>query len=112
MKKQQKDDDASLKLPSVPSGECADTSQPRRLLIIGMSANSDSETRRLATEAGMDHFLEKPFVLADFMKLLAQLQQQSHSRCSVSACASVASTTPLSASLNGENGGWTVSTGI
>jgi hypothetical protein len=24
----------------------------------------------LAKEAGMDHFLEKPFVLADFMKLI------------------------------------------
>jgi hypothetical protein len=44
----------------------------QRLLIIGMSANSDSETQRLAKEAGMDHFLEKPFVLADFMKVLEQ----------------------------------------
>jgi CheY-like chemotaxis protein len=44
----------------------------KKLLIIGMSANSDSETKRLAKEAGMDHFLEKPFVLADFMKLVRE----------------------------------------
>ena len=97
---------ASFQLrPGLPSGERADTRQAgRRLLIIGMSANSDSETRRLATEAGMDHVLEKPFVLADFMKLLVQLQQQqAHSRSSVSVCASIPSSmTPLSTSLNGE----------
>ena len=48
------------------------TSRRKRLLIIGMSANSDSETKRLAKEAGMDHFLEKPFAVADFVKLVRE----------------------------------------
>jgi hypothetical protein len=66
---------SGLMLQQYPSGETSGFVKKRptpRLLIIGMSANSDSETQRLAKEAGMDHFLEKPFVLADFMKVIAQ----------------------------------------
>ena len=41
-----------------------------RLIIIGMSANSDAETKRLAHEAGMQYFLPKPFTIAEFIALL------------------------------------------
>jgi hypothetical protein len=43
------------------------------LIIVGMSANSDSESKRLAKEAGMDYFLEKPFTIADFNLVLQRI---------------------------------------
>mmetsp|Transcript_25322 Transcript_25322/g.24222 ORF Transcript_25322/g.24222 Transcript_25322/m.24222 type:complete len:231 (-) Transcript_25322:546-1238(-) len=42
----------------------------KHLIIIGMSANSDAETKRLAIEAGMQYFLAKPFTIAEFKALL------------------------------------------
>jgi hypothetical protein len=48
------------------------TRQPNRvrLTIVGMSANSDAESEQGSAEAGMDYFLQKPFVYADFAKIL------------------------------------------
>ena len=47
-----------------------------KLIIIGMSANGDAETRRLAHEAGMQYFLPKPFTIADFMTLIETIRAQ------------------------------------
>ena len=49
----------------------------RRLLIIGMSANSDSSVRREALDSGMDHFCAKPFSYKD----LSIYFDQPHGRC-------------------------------
>ena len=48
------------------------------LIIVGMSANSDSESKRLAQEAGMDYFLEKPFSMSDFNELLLRIHFSQH----------------------------------
>ena len=42
----------------------------RELVIIGMSANSDDDTRQYALNAGMNSFIAKPFTIADLMPLL------------------------------------------
>ena len=47
-----------------------------KLIIIGMSANGDAETRRLAHEAGMQYFLPKPFTIADFRTLIETIRAQ------------------------------------
>lgn len=39
-------------------------------LIIGMSTNVDEQTRQRALEAGMDHFLPKPFTLQKFIEAI------------------------------------------
>jgi two-component system, sensor histidine kinase len=44
----------------------------RRLPIIGMSANSDDETRRQALEVGMDNFIPKPFNIDKFHELFSR----------------------------------------
>lgn len=46
------------------------------LIIIGMSANSDAETKRLAHEAGMQYFLPKPFTIAEFKALLDSIRSE------------------------------------
>ena len=52
------------------SNQDSTTLPPNHLLIIGMSANSDAESKQCAKDAGMDYFIEKPFVMADFLKVL------------------------------------------
>ena len=47
-----------------------------KLIIIGMSANGDAETRRLAHEAGMQYFLPKPFTIAEFRTLIETIRSQ------------------------------------
>mmetsp|Transcript_22374 Transcript_22374/g.21603 ORF Transcript_22374/g.21603 Transcript_22374/m.21603 type:complete len:964 (-) Transcript_22374:241-3132(-) len=42
----------------------------RKLFIIGMSANSDIESRKEAISSGMDNFISKPFTYNDFQKSL------------------------------------------
>ena len=42
----------------------------RELVIIGMSANSDDDTRQYALNAGMNYFIAKPFTIADLLPLL------------------------------------------
>lgn len=42
----------------------------RQLLIIGMSANSDAESKAEALRAGMTYFISKPFQYAKFVKIL------------------------------------------
>ena len=46
---------------------------PHRVPIIGMSANSDDENRRLGLAAGMDQFISKPFSMKDLQPLLDQV---------------------------------------
>ena len=41
-----------------------------RMLIVGMSANSDSQSKEEAIESGMDYFLEKPFSHKDLCPIL------------------------------------------
>ena len=50
--------------------DVSETDPNRRLIIIGMSANSDSETADEAIKAGMDGFIGKPFSYKDFEKTL------------------------------------------
>ena len=38
----------------------------KRLLIVGMSANSDMQSKQEALDSGMDYFITKPFSYADF----------------------------------------------
>lgn len=45
----------------------------KRLLIIGMSANSDRATEIAALDAGMDAFLAKPFTMADLQPLVSNM---------------------------------------
>ena len=42
----------------------------RQLLIIGMSANSDAESKAEALRAGMSYFISKPFKYDEFAKLV------------------------------------------
>jgi CheY-like chemotaxis protein len=48
------------------------------LIIVGMSANSDAESKRLAKEAGMNYFLDKPFTIADFNLVLQRIYMKEH----------------------------------
>ena len=41
-----------------------------RFLIVGMSANSDSQSKQEALDAGMDYFHSKPFVYEDFETII------------------------------------------
>jgi two-component system, sensor histidine kinase len=43
----------------------------RRVPIIGMSANSDDETKKQALEVGMGNFIEKPFQIEKFKSIWA-----------------------------------------
>ena len=45
-----------------------------RMLIVGMSANSDSQSKEEAIESGMDYFLEKPFSHKDLCPILLSSQ--------------------------------------
>jgi len=47
--------------------------QRRRLPIIGMSANSDNETKSIALSMGMDSFMAKPFSISEFEDILESL---------------------------------------
>ena len=47
--------------------------EKQRLLIVGMSANTDDETRRQALDSGMDYFIPKPFAYKDLQILLSGL---------------------------------------
>ena len=46
----------------------------RRLLIIGMSANSDSLSKQEALDSGMDYFISKPFAYKDLKVILLDFQ--------------------------------------
>ena len=45
-----------------------------RLLIVGMSANTDEQTREKALRSGMDYFISKPFAYKDLQILLQSIQ--------------------------------------
>jgi CheY-like chemotaxis protein len=53
--------------------ELGSTTPLKKLLVIGMSANSDNVTKECALAAGMDAFLAKPFVMAELHLLVANL---------------------------------------
>jgi CheY-like chemotaxis protein len=44
---------------------------PERQLIVGMSANSDAQSRQEALDVGMDYFLSKPFKYAELKAVLS-----------------------------------------
>ena len=46
----------------------------KRLLIIGMSANSDSQSKQEALNSGMDYFISKPFAYKDLKVILLNCQ--------------------------------------
>jgi CheY-like chemotaxis protein len=46
-----------------------------RLPIIGMSANSDDETRKASIEVGMDNFIAKPFSMERFKNIFNSIQE-------------------------------------
>ncbi len=48
----------------------------RKLLIIGMSANSDHDTTVLAFESGVDTFMAKPFTVETFKSTIEMLLKQ------------------------------------
>lgn len=48
----------------------------KRLLIVGMSANSDEQSKRDALETGMDYFFTKPFAYKDLQPILLHHQEQ------------------------------------
>jgi len=50
--------------------------QRRRLPIIGMSANSDNETKSIALSVGMDSFMAKPFSISEFEDIVDALDLQ------------------------------------
>ena len=57
----------------IPSDNNNNINRPhphRRLCIIGMSANSDEDTKQCALNAGMDTFLAKPFAMAELLPVL------------------------------------------
>ena len=43
---------------------------PKRMLIVGMSANSDNRSKQEALESGMDYFVAKPFSYKELMNIL------------------------------------------
>ena len=45
-----------------------------RLLIVGMSANTDEQSREGALKSGMDYFIAKPFAYKDLLILLQSIQ--------------------------------------
>lgn len=55
---------------SVPSSHDDGTRTATQIFIIGMSANSDDDTRQCALNAGMNSFIAKPFTIADLLPLL------------------------------------------
>ena len=59
-------------VPAINSNTCHTIRRNRmkKLLIIGMSANSDEETKKCALAAGMNYFLPKPFSIAELLPLL------------------------------------------
>ena len=47
-----------------------DTGARKKLLIVGMSANSDDQSRQVALDSGMDYFLSKPFSYKELRAIL------------------------------------------
>jgi CheY-like chemotaxis protein len=43
-----------------------------RELVIGMSADSDADTKKQAYAAGVDYFISKPFATGDALNLLSR----------------------------------------
>ena len=52
------------------SGSVTGLSTKRKLLIVGMSANNDAQSKQEALDAGMDYFLAKPFAYSDLRQIL------------------------------------------
>ena len=59
-------------VPAINSNTCHTIrhTQKKKILIIGMSANSDEETKNCALAAGMNYFLPKPFSIGELLRLL------------------------------------------
>ena len=52
------------------------TSERKRLLIVGMSANSDDQSKQQALDSGMDYFIPKPFSYQDLRPILYDIQMK------------------------------------
>ena len=50
-------------------GKCMN--RRKKLLIVGMSANSDTQSKEEALNSGMDYFVTKPFAYKDLMQILS-----------------------------------------
>ena len=63
-------------IQSVDIGACAGAAAGsvsmtrRKMMIIGMSANNDAQSKQEALDAGMDFFLAKPFAYNDLRLIL------------------------------------------
>ena len=66
--------DFSNSPPTVSVPVPVPVTDPHRLFIIGMSANSDSVTKQCAHDVGMDAFLAKPFAIADLQVLVDNIK--------------------------------------
>ena len=66
--------DFSNSPPTVSVPVPVPVTEPHRLFIIGMSANSDSVTKQCAHDVGMDAFLAKPFAIADLQVLVDNIK--------------------------------------
>ena len=51
----------------------------KRLLIVGMSANSDNQSKEEALDSGMDHFIAKPFSYHDLRPIFSNCQSKINS---------------------------------
>ena len=63
---------ASTRYPCSRSSRSSSPPGHRKVFIIGMSANSDEDTKQCALNAGMNTFLAKPFAMAELLPLLHQ----------------------------------------
>ena len=63
--------DGNEKLPMKCSSVPRKSREKRSHIVIGMSANSDDETRKEALFIGMDSFIAKPFNVARFCEVLS-----------------------------------------
>ena len=52
------------------------TKERKRLLIVGMSANSDNQSKQEALDSGMDYFISKPFSYKDLKPILLSTQSR------------------------------------
>jgi CheY-like chemotaxis protein len=57
-----------------------DGTPKKELLIIGMSANSDAESKAEALRAGMTHFITKPFQYSEFAKIVIRHEMTTSSK--------------------------------
>ena len=68
--------EATRRIRELESSLNMSNDKPCHQYIVGLSANSDPETIQIATDIGIDYFMEKPFTSANFNKFLKIFKQQ------------------------------------